>query len=728
MINLLLRENQSVTFRNFNSPFVSKYKELCQTFSLKEIIQEPTRVTSTTSSLLGHILTNAGWKISQKGVIDVGLSHHQLIYCTRKTLRTKFNMHNQIRVRSLKNYTPELFREELTKINFPDYNIFSNVNIAYLDLVEKILSVVDKIAPFKDLRVKKNTRDWFDDEVTEAIQLREKRLKHFKSTKLYVDGELYKEAKYHVMKLIKEKKRQFYTDKLKENIGKPKELWKALKSLGLPSKKRSISNICLKKDDKISFDDKTNANTFKEFYCNLASDLVAKLPSPSNRFGITSVRKYYQDVLNLLPCKFKFSFVPEDLVLKLLKDMNIDKAAGIDNLSGKFAANILAKPISEICNLSIKYSVFPTHCQIAKLKPLFKKDSTTLPKNYRPISLVPLISKIFEKVVHDQTQPFLDESKILYKFQSGFRRSFSTDSCLSYLSNKIANGFESGLHTGMILIDLQKAFGTIDHEILINKLEFLGFSKNVILWFKSYLSNRKFNVNLNETFSEPGKLLCGVPQGSILGPLLFLLYINDMPQAVKCELLLYADDTCLIFQHNNIKEIEIQLNKNFSLICDWFVDNKLSIHFGEDKTKSILFSSKRKVKKASTLNIQYKDKKIKKYSKVTYLGCILDETLSGESMATHVINKVDSRLRFVYRQNKFLDIPLRRLLCNAMIQPFFDYACNAWYPNLNKNLKTRLQATQNKWIRFCLKLGDRTSIKVKEFEKINWLPIQDRVN
>ena len=176
-INLLLNDkfvlkvNRSVTFRNFNSPFVSKYKELYQTFSLKEIIQEPTRVTSTTSSLLDHILTNAGWKISQKGVIDVGLSDHQLIYYSRKILRTKFNMHNQIRVRSLKNYTPEIFREELTKINFPDYNIFSNVNIAYLDLVEKILSVVDKIAPFKDLRVKNNTQDWFDDEVTEAIQL-----------------------------------------------------------------------------------------------------------------------------------------------------------------------------------------------------------------------------------------------------------------------------------------------------------------------------------------------------------------------------------------------------------------------------------------------------------------------------------------------------------------------------------------------------------------------------
>ena len=304
----------------------------------------------------------------------------------------------------------------------------------------------------------------------------------------------------------------------------------------------------------------------------------------------------------------------EDHVLQLLKDMNVDKAAGIDNLLGKFlkdGANILAKPISELCNFSIKYSVFPKDCQIAKLKPLYKKGSTTLPKNYRPISLLPLISKIIEKGIHDQTQAFLDKNKILYRFQSGFRKHFSTDSCLSYLNNKIATGFESGLHTGMILIDLQKAFDTINNEILINKMEFLGFSKNVILWFKSYLAHRKFKVNLNKSFSEPGQLLCGVPQRSILGPLLFLLYTNDMPQSVKCELLLYADDTCLIFQYSDINEIEIQLNKNFSSICDWFVDNKLSIHFGEDKTKSILFSSKSKIKKASPLNIQYKGKKIK---------------------------------------------------------------------------------------------------------------------
>ena len=452
-INLLqnnkfvLKENQPLDSKNLNSPLLPKYKELCQTFSLKEIIQVPTRVTSSTSSLLDHILTNSGWKVSQKGVIDVGLSDHQLIYCTRKIVRAKTNVHNQIRVRSLKNYTQEILLDELRKINFSDYSIFSNVNIAYKDLVEKILNVVDKIAPFKVLRVKNNTQEWFDSEVAEAIDLRDKRLKHFKSTKLHVDEELYKEAKYQAQKLIKEKKKQFYKEKLKEDIGKPKDLWKTLKG-------SNISNICLKKDDKINFDEKTNANTFKEFYCNLAGDLLNKLPPPSNKFGITSVRNFYQTILDQLPFKFKFSNVTEDLVFKLLNDMNPDKAAGIDNLSGKFlkdGASILAKPISKICNLSIKYSLFPTDCQIA-------------------------------------------------------------------------------------------------------------------------------------------------------------------------------------------------------------------------------------------------------------------------------------RLRFLYRQNKFLDIPLRRLLCNAMIQPFFDYACNAWYPNLNKKLKKRLQAAQNKCIRFCLKLGDRTSIKTIEFEKINWLPIQERVN
>ena len=150
---------------------------------------------------------------------------------------------------------------------------------------------------------------------------------------------------------------------------------------------------------------------------------------------------------------------------------------------------------------------------------------------------------------------------------------------------------------------------------------------------------------------------------------------------------LYADNSCLLYKHKSVTEVKKKLTKVFSNICDWFVDNKLCIRFGEDKTKSTLLSSKRNLKLAEKLDIRYKEIKIKQYNHVNYLGCVLDETMSGETMALRVIAKINSRLKFFYRRNQFLDVPLRRLLCNALIQSYFNYACTAWYPNLTKKLQ-----------------------------------------
>ena len=155
--------------------------------------------------------------------------------------------------------------------------------------------------------------------------------------------------------------------------------------------------------------------------------------------------------------------------------------------------------------------------------------------------------------------------------------------------------------TGMVLIDLQKAFDTIDQELLLQKLYAIGFLKHTVNWFQSYLSNRSFLVDLGNIFFQPASVSCGVPQGSILGPLLFLIYVIEMSQAVKCDLFLYAHNICLVCEHKDINNIENLLNKDFCNICDWFVDNKLSIHFGEDKTKSILFASKFKRKTLKNL-------------------------------------------------------------------------------------------------------------------------------
>ena len=201
-----------------------------------------------------------------------------------------------------------------------------------------------------------------------------------------------------------------------------------------------------------------------------------------------------------------------------------------------------------------------------------------------------------------------------------------------------------------------------------------------------------------------------------------------MPQVVDCDLLLYAGDTCLLYQHKYLDQISKELTKNFCNICDWFVDNKLSIHLGEDKTKSILFSTKNKKNKIGTLEIRYVNVNIKQYSKVTYLGCERDKNLSGEAMALKVINKINSRLRFLYRKNRYLSPYLKSLLCNATIQPHFDYSCSTWYPNLNKKFKSKLQTIQNKCISFCLQLDSRSHIGIKELEHINWLAVSEKFN
>ena len=211
----------------------------------------------------------------------------------------------------------------------------------------------------------------------------------------------------------------------------------------------------------------------------------------------------------------------------------------------------------------------------------------------------------------------------------------------------------------MVLIHLQKAFDTIDHEIFLQKRKAIRFSKETLQWFRSYLPDQIFLINLESKLSDFGKISCGVPQGFILGPLFFLIYASDMGQAVRWFLLLHADDSCILYQHKEEDEVEKQFNKDFENTCDWFVD------------KLILFASKRRSKNARQLNIRYSHIIIKQHSQVRYLWCMLDETMSGEPMALKVINKVNGTLKFLYRkieisQNSFTEYSAMVLFCHIL--------------------------------------------------------------
>ena len=398
----------------------------------------------------------------------------------------------------------------------------------------------------------------------------------------------------HLQKMILKKKKSYFEEELGKNRNKQKELWKTLLSLSLSSGKARQSKISFKKDSAIQLEALENANTFKRFYSELARVLQEKLTSAPNKFTINQ---------------------------KLLRQ--------------KFMQRIQW----------FWLSTFPEECKIAELKAIFKKGARTDYTNYRSIYLLPLVSNIIEKSIHSQTEDYLNKKKLIYMYQSGFRTNHSTDLCLAQLSDFVATGIYKQMHTSIIfyyyfiiiiILDFQKAFDTLDQDVFLENMKFFGFRTPVIKWFESYFSNRKFLVCI-DVFSEGGTLKYGVPLGSIVGLLLFLLYVNDLHQSLSdAGSYLYADDTCIFYQHGDVNEIENVLNKEFSSLCQWVIDNRQSIHFGEDKTKLILFSKTRGLRQ---INISFAGHSIKQNETVEYLGCQLDSKLIGEAMASKVLKK-----------------------------------------------------------------------------------------
>ncbi len=497
---------------------------------------------------------------------------------------------------------------------------------------------------------------------------------------------------------VKQAKSDYLTNKLEENKHNHRKLWQQIKTLGYSNKSKSSPNVVLNIDSENCYEPKKIANKFNEFFTTVASTLVQKLPQCTNIFSTNSSKfKEFYTLRNPDSNKFTLHTVSEDFVYKELTKLIPTKSTGLDNIPARFlkdAASFLKIPVAYIINSSITSNEVPQELKRARVKPLFKKNSRSEVGNYRPVSILCIVSKILEKAVYSQLEKFLVKNNMLYEFQSGFRGNYSTDSCLVHLTDHIKAQTANGLYTGMVMIDLQKAFDTVDHEILCDKLKVMGVGS--VEWFKSYLQNRSQMVHVNDTDSDYMDITCGVPQGSILGPLLFLCYVNDMRLSIssECKLILYADDSAILFSHTNADVISHRLGTELESCSRWLVDNRLSLHLG--KTESILFGSKRKLGKIKCFNVQCNGQLIKSQLSVKYLGLVLDKYLSGEAIVNSIVNKVNAKLKFLYRQRNFLDMNLRKLLCNSLIQCHFDYSCSSWYNGISKLLQKKLQIMQNK--------------------------------
>ena len=413
------------------------------------------------------------------------------------------------------------------------------------------------------------------------------------------------------------------------------------------------------------------SNILNDFYVNVTDGITKTIPiTPKSPLDYLSDRMCnslfltpltaieVNDLINILnPSK---SVGPNSIPIKLLK------------IIGYSVSPLLAL----LVNQSFQSGVFPVKFKIAKVISISKEGNPELPSNYRPISLLPVFSKIFEKLMYKRVYKFLEIHNVLYSLQFGFQENHSIDHALVSLTEAVRNTLDNKRLGCGIFIDLQKAFDTVNHRILLSKLEHYGIRGCALEWFRSYLSHRKQYVSVNGSSSSVLSITCGVPQGSVLGPLLFLIYINDLPNASKkLTFYLFADDTNIYYESKDLPNLAKVVVKELRLVKKWLDANKLSLNI--DNTNYIIFHSS-SVNVSSGTDIKIGKKHIKSVKFVKFLGLFLDEHLTWKYYLSELSKKLARTCGTFFKIRNLLPIDVLICLYNALFLPYLQYGLIGW--------------------------------------------------
>ena len=423
----------------------------------------------------------------------------------------------------------------------------------------------------------------------------------------------------------------------------------------------------------------------------------------------------------------RFKLVPYSKVLNLLNSLSKSKATGLDKISGKIlkaAASSIASLLTYIFNHALISSHFPSEWKVARLLPLFKKGPRNLAENYRPISILPSISKLMERIMYDQLYEYLNENSLLSDHQFGFRKFHSTASALLDCTNSWYMNMDRKMFNLVVFLDLKKAFDTVNHDILVRKLELYGITGNALSMIKSFLTDRKQKCQLGDVITPESSVTCGIPQGSILGPLLFLLYINDLPDCLRqVSPRLFADDTNLTVAGETIEEVELAMNNDLLRIKEWLLANKLSLNVA--KTEFLLIGSHHKLNNLdSKPSVNIGHDSIKQVQHSTVLGVEIDEYLSWKKHIENVVKKVTSGIGAMRRIRDFVDRETLSSIYNALIRPHFDYCGEVW-DTLGVGHPSRLQKLQKRAARIIMNLRYNTP-GIEAINALGWEPLETR--
>ena len=649
-----------------------KLKVVTNKLHLRQIIRSSTRITCKTKSTIDLIFTNID-HIRDSGVLDYIISDHRPVYMIKKHARFKPSFVTTLQ-RNYRTYNKVNWENQIERdwrwIDF--WNIKDDPNKLWECMLGIFIANANKLYPLKKSRNWKDKADWVDEEVIRAIDQKSRLYRRATHTNLQIDWARFRLMRNKVQKLLLHKKRTYITKTLQSTKNDPRGFWMEMgKNLQIGKHRTSPGLKVVKGGNGQMATGLEAANIMNNYYIDMGPNLAKKFDdkwAPSTFF----------DRLNVVP--FSFKFISTEIVHKVIKSLPINKSSGVRSLSTRLLRDgflCMIVEFTHLINECLRLSVMPTKWKKGTITPMPKGKVTANPNDWRPVSVLPFPSKIIERIVNHQIVYHFECNSYICPNQHGFRKGFSTSTAVFDYVQFLYDNYDAIKGSSSIFIDYSRAFDTIDHEILCEKLKLYGLDEVSLKWFKNYLSDRTQVVRVDNNLSHTSHIKMGVPQGSIVGPFLFIVYINDLVSECISEnvsMLLYADDTILYTACDTVEDAtrtnQIALDK----LCNWCSINRLSLNIKKTKHMVVRHNREKSIDGIDICDVFIKGEKLENVSSYKYLGVTVDDHLSFTDFINQKYNKANVRLYQLKRLRPFITNDIACRIYKQTILPLVDYA------------------------------------------------------
>ncbi|KAJ8735050.1 hypothetical protein PYW08_014300 [Mythimna loreyi] len=691
-----------------NNSRTHKLQSLTSSFNLSILPLSATHhFPNCSPSLLDLMIVSKPNNVSVHGQLTACFSYHDLIFMSYK-IRPPKRKPQYIHLRNYKGIDLEALLRDAVGIDWTEVYQSSSVDDMVKIFNNKVLNLYDRYAPTRRVKIKYVPAPWLTPAIKDAMASRDRAKRRLKRCPSEHNQFLYKEQRNRCSRMCRDAKRRYFHNSLDNRNSS--EVWKFLKTVGIGK-----SPVVSGKDTDV---------------CALNKHF--SLPPVTIDPHVKSVTLNKLSSLPMPQCSpFEFCPVSESDVKKSIQAIS-SSAVGNDNVCSRMISPILPvilPVLTHIFNFSLFSCAVPGAWKQAHIIPLPKIPNPASLTDFRPISILPFLSKVLEHIVHQQLSRFLSSNDLLSPFQSGFRPGHSTVTALLKVTDDIRWAMDHKSLTLLVLLDFSSAFNSVDFEILLGILKSLNFSSSTIRWFDSYLHGRSQRVRLDEFSSDWCSLTAGVPQGGVLSPLLFSIFINSVTRVISSNFHLYADDLQLYhhFRGEDAEAAVSAVNSDLELIGEW--SRSFGLQINPKKSQAMIIGGRymrNKLDIASLSPLWLNGVKIEYVDTAKNLGVIMDSHLSWSAHVAEVSRKVHYTFHSLKCLQSFLPLKTKISLAQTLIQPIIDYA-DACYLDATEELLNKLERLQNICIRFAFNL--KKYDHVSGFRKmLKWLPIRFRRN